>query len=112
MEGEIKRELLKKDLTKHKGFSMLIDWMIQRVRDSRELLSRAKSSELTDAQRDGLIELVDFITALIRFLDPKGTRLVELEKELDYYLGDEGDEEDAIPEDMLSTDEDSTEGGA
>ena len=110
IEQEIKRELLKKDLTKHKGMQMLIDWMIQRVRDARELLARAKSKDLTDSQRDGLIEVTDFIVGLIRFLDPKGLRLAELNKELDFQLEDPEDAEDDFPEDVLTDAEDSTEG--
>jgi len=106
MEGDIKRELLKKDLTKHKGMQMLIDWMIQRVRDANELLARSKSKDLNDAERDGLIEVRDFIVAMIKFLDPKGLRLADLNKDLDFQLEDPEEEGDGIPDDMMSTDED------
>lgn len=108
MEGEIKRELLKKDLTKHKGMQMLIDWMIGRVRDANELLARSKSKDLNDSERDGLIEVRDFAIALIKFLDPKGLRLSELNKDLDFQLADPEEESDTIPDEMLSTDEDPT----
>lgn len=106
MEKEIKRELLKLDVAKHKGMQMLIEWLIARVRDSNELLARAKSTELTNSQRDGLIEMRDFIVAMVRFLDPKGTRIKELNKELDFQLEDEDD--DGITDDMISTEEDPT----
>jgi hypothetical protein len=92
MEQEIKRELLKNDLTKHKGMQMLLDWMMRYVRDSNALLTSAKTKDLSDSQRDGLIENRDFISALITFLDPKGKRLKQLEKELEYQL--EGEEEE------------------
>lgn len=105
MEQDIKRELLKKDLTKHKGMQMLLDWMIARVRDANELLARSKSRDLSDAERDALIEVRDFIIALIKFLDPKGLRLSELNKELDFQLEDPEEESETIPEDMLSTEE-------
>lgn len=111
MEQEIKRALLTKDLAKHKGMGMLIDWMIIRVRDANQLLARAKSKELSESERDGLIEVTEFIVALIKFLDPRGLRLAELNKELDFQLDDPEYEDDAIPEDALSTDEDTTEGG-
>lgn len=111
MEGEIKRELLKKDLTKHKGMQMLIDWMIGRVREANELLARSKSKDLNDSERDGLIEVRDFAIALIKFLDPKGLRLAELNKDLDFQLTDPDEESDEIPDEALSTEEDSTEGG-
>ena len=101
MEREIKRELLKKDLTSHKGLKLLIDWMMGQVKDANELLTIAKSSKLSDAERDGLIERVEFITAMIRFLDPKGKRLAELNKELEYQLEEPEEESDEIPDDMM-----------
>lgn len=92
MEQEIKRELLKQDLSKHRGMQLLLDWMIERVRDANALLTLSKSKDLTDSQRDGIIEMRDFVTALIRFMDPKGARLAELDKELDFQL-EEPDED-------------------
>lgn len=108
MEKDIKRELLKKDIANHQGMKLLLDWMINMVKEGNELLRRAKSKELTNAERDGLIERVEFIEALIKFLDPKGVRLSELRKELEYQLEEPEEESDEIPADMLSTDEDPT----
>lgn len=88
MEVEIKRELLKVDLAQHQGMKLLIDWMVKQVSDANALLTLAKSSELSASQRDGLIERRDFITALIKFMDPRGSRLAELESELDFQLED------------------------
>lgn len=92
MEEEAKKELLTHDLTKHKGMKILLEWMMKQVKDANELLIIAKSNDLTDSQRDGLIERKDFIMALIDFLDPKGTRIKELERELDYQLADDDEE--------------------
>lgn len=86
MESEIKKELLKNDLSQHQGMKLLLDWMLVQVRDTNALLTLAKSDQLTSSQRDGLIERRDFITALMKFLDPKGARLSDLERELDYQL--------------------------
>lgn len=99
MEREIKVELLKHDLAEHQGFKLLLDWMIRQVSDTNALLSMARSKDLSDAQRDGLIERSDFIKAMVRFLDPKGKRLRDLEKELDFQLEDDdvdNDEEDTV----------------
>lgn len=96
MEKDVKAELLKNDLSKHKGMQLLLDWMIDRIKEISELLMISKSKDLTDSQRDGLIEVREFITTLVDFLDPKGKRLKELEKELEYQLADPGDIEDDL----------------
>lgn len=104
-EKAIKDALLKRDLSKHRGMKMLIEWVTLRIRDANDLLTRAKSKDLTDAQRDGLIEVRDFMIEFLRFIDPRGVDLAEINKDLDYQLSGEEDE-DSIPEEMLSDKED------
>jgi hypothetical protein len=92
LEREVKEVLLKRDLTRHQGMQLLLKWMAAQVRQIQELLNIAKSDQVTPSQRDGMIEVRDFILALVAFLDPSGRRLKEITRELDYQL--EEDEDD------------------
>lgn len=108
-EAAIKTALLKRDLTKHKGMKLLIEWIVRRIRDANDLLVRSKTKDLSPSERDSLIELRDFMIELVRFLDPNGSELAELDRDLDYQLGEE--EEEGIPDEMLTTDEDPSRDG-
>lgn len=97
MEKSIKEALLKKDLSKHQGVKLFLDYIVKEIRQTNELLTLAKSDQLTTSQRDALIEKRDFAVQIIQFFDLSGRRLKELEAELDYQLEDDedGDIEDA-----------------
>lgn len=91
-EKQAKRALVKLDLKKHVGVQLLLKEIVEMIRDAESLLKRAKSSDLSDSERDGVIEKLDFMKWFVSFFVEAKEDLDAIEKELEYQL--DGDEDD------------------
>lgn len=85
-ERKAHRALLTLDLEANAGVKILIKEITRMVRETNELLVIAPSKDLSDAQRDGLIEKRDFMLWFLGFFGQAKQDVASLEKELEYQL--------------------------
>lgn len=102
-EKRAKTALLKIDLAEHQGVRLFLAGIIQLIKETNELLQIAKSDELSDSQRNGLIDKKDFMIWILEFFKEARTDLKSIEEELEFQLDGEV-ESDTDEEELLEMD--------
>ena len=102
-ERKAKRALLTISLKKHQGVRIFLAGIVLMIKETNELLQNAKSGQLSDSERNGLIDKRDFMVWIITFFNEASEDLKSIEEELEYEMDGEVEadlEEDDPLEDL------------
>lgn len=85
-EQEVKKAMITNSLQKHEGVQMIIQDAINDIKDINDVLSNSKSKDLSNSERDSLIDVKNFYKKFINLFDTSQSTLDNMDKQIDEQL--------------------------
>ncbi len=85
-EAMVKEALITNSLKKHEGIQMIIAKAVSDIKDINDVLQNAKSKDLSESDRNSMIDVKEFYKWFINLFEVSANQLESIEKEIDGQL--------------------------